>query len=154
MDMQTFFGTACNWKVHRLFLPANSSDAELRALCKAILRVKHHRLLLTSIGIPTSKPTKSYEENGAVVHSVLSHQINTRLRHVNIPICYLHHDHGNGPHESKSAPSRIQFANMDTKLESGTYLMRSSSISMGPVYLSQLPHDQYDILTSLAPLSC
>ena len=58
MEIQTFLGTACAWKVHRLFLPTNSSDAELRVLHKAILRVEQHRLLWTSIGVPTSKPTK------------------------------------------------------------------------------------------------
>ena len=153
MDMPFFLGTACAWKVHRLFLPTNSSDTELRVLHKAVFRVKQFRLLLTSIGMPTSKPTKAYEDNGAVVYSVLSHRITPRLRHVGIPICYLHHEHGNGLFEATSIPYRIQFANTCTKPESGPRLMRSSSIAMGHSHIRQLPQEPYDQLTSIAPLS-
>ena len=32
MDMQTFLGTACTWKMSRLFIPTNSSNDELRIL--------------------------------------------------------------------------------------------------------------------------
>ena len=67
MDTQKLLGTACAWKVHMLFLPTNSSDAELRILCKAILRVKQYRLLLTSLGAPMSAPTKGHEDNESVV---------------------------------------------------------------------------------------
>ena len=85
--------------------------------------------------MPTSKPTKTYEDNEAVVHSVLSHRITPRLRHVHIHVCYLHHEYGNGLFEAKSVPSRIQFANMGTELESSPRLMRSSSIAMGHVLM-------------------
>ena len=89
-----------------------------------------------------------------VVHSVLSRRITPRLRHVDIPICYLHHKHGNGLHEAKSVPSRINFSNVGIKPESGPHLMRSSFLSKVHVHVRQLPQEQYDILTSLAPLSC
>ena len=101
-----------------------------------------------------SKPTKSYGGKEAVAYSALSHRINPRFRHADIPIFYLHHDHGDGLHEAKSVHSRIQFASMDTKPESGSHFMCSSSVTMGHVHVRQLPQEQHDILTSLAPLSC
>ena len=70
IDMQTFLGTICSFKFYLLFLPTNSSDAELQILHKAMLRVKQYHLLLTSFGIPNSKPTKACEENESMVHSI------------------------------------------------------------------------------------
>ena len=139
IDKQTFMDTECVCKVHHLFLPTNNSDAELRALHKDVLRGKQHRLILTSIRIPTSKPTKVYEYNEAVVYSVLSHRITPRLRNVDIFICYLRHEHGNSLHEAKLVPSRVKFSSVGTRPECGLYLMRSSSIGMDHVHLSQLP---------------
>ena len=89
-----------------------------------------------------------------MVHSVQSRLITHWLRHVDIPIFYLQHEHGNGLFETKSVPSRIQFANMGTKVESGPHLMRSSSIAMGHARVSNLPKDQHDALVSIAPISC
>ena len=86
MYMQNFLGIACACKVHRLFLPTNSSDAELLILHKAILRVKQYRLLLTSLGVPMSAPTKPHEDNESVVHTLQYYRITPRLRHVGIPI--------------------------------------------------------------------
>ena len=147
-------GTACAWKVHRLFLPTNRSDADLIELRKDVLRVKRHRLLLTSIGIPTSIPTKAYGESEAGVHYGLDHWITPRLRHVDIPICYLHREHRNGLCEANQYLYRINFANVGTKPESSPHLMRSSSIAMCRVHVRQLPQEQYDILTLHASLSC
>ena len=72
---------------------------------------------------------------------------------MDIPICYLNHEHGNGLFATKSMPSRIKCANIGAKPESGPHLMRSSSIAMGHSHIRQLPQEQYDQLTSIAPLS-
>ena len=75
----------------------------------AIIRVKQCRLLLAYLWIPTSKPTKCYEDNGSVVHTVTSDLFTPRLRHIDIPIFFLYHDYGNNFFEVKPVPSRIQF---------------------------------------------
>ena len=137
-----------------MFLPTNSSEAELKILHKAILRGKQCRLLLTLLGIPTSKPTKACEDNESVVHSVQSHHINPRLLHVDNPTCYLHHEHVDGLFETKSMPSRIKFGNMGTKLELGPRVMCSSSIAMGHAHVRNLPKEQHDQLVLIPPISC
>lgn len=133
-------------------MPTNSSEAELRISYKAIIRVKQYRLLLTSLGVPTS--AKCYEDNESVVHTMTSHRITPRLRHVDIPTCFLHHEHGNKTFEVKQIPSRIQFANMGKKPESGPSLIRSSSIAMCHVHINDLSTEHYDTLCSIAPISC
>ena len=51
--MQNFLGTACSWKIHCLIVPTNSSEVELHMLHATIVRIKQHRLLLTSLGVTT-----------------------------------------------------------------------------------------------------
>ena len=89
-----------------------------------------------------------------MVNAVKTRRITPRLRHVDIPICFLHHEHENGFFEAKQVPSRIQFANMGTKPETGPQLMRNSSLAMGHVHIQHLPQEQFDALTSIAPISC
>ena len=121
---------------------------------KDIIRIKQYRILLTSLGAPTSNPTKCYEDNESVTHTVPSHRIAPRLRHARMSVFFLHHEHGNKTFEVKQVPSRIQFANMGTKSESGPSLIRSSSIAMGHVHINGLSTEHYDTLCSIAPISC
>ena len=99
-------------------------------------------------------PTKEHEDNKSVVYTAQSCRITPRLRHVGTPLCYLNYEHRNGTFTTKSISSRIQFANMGTKSESGPHVMRSSSIAMGHVHLRKLPKDQHDALVSITPISC
>ena len=49
MNMHMFMGMVCTWKIYRFFIPINSSDAEMKTLFKSVVRLKTHRLLLTSL---------------------------------------------------------------------------------------------------------
>ena len=74
----------------QLFVPINSSDAEMKMLFKSVARVKTFGLLLTSIGFLPTKPTRVYEDNEAVTSSVTTHRITRRSRHIDIPLCFMH----------------------------------------------------------------
>ena len=89
MDMQTFLDTDYSWKFHRLLVSSNSSDAKLRMFHKAVISVKQCTLLFTTLGVPASNPTKYYEYNESVVHTVTSHRIPPLLWHVVMPIFSL-----------------------------------------------------------------
>ena len=86
MCMHMFMGTVCAWKTCRFFVPINRSDAEMKTLFKSVVRLKTHRLLLTSLGFVPTTPTKVYEDNEAVVTSVNSYRITPRLRHIDTPL--------------------------------------------------------------------
>ena len=154
IETQTFLGTACTWKIHCLLVPTNGSDAELRVLHEAIIRAKQCRLLLTSLGFPVSAPTKVYDDDESDVHAIKTRRITPRLRHVNVLICFLHHEHGNGVYEAKQTPSKMHFANLGTKRETDPQLMRNTSLAMGHVHIQHLLQEQYDALTFIAPISC
>ena len=152
--MHTFMGTVCAWKIYRFHIPINSSDAEMKILCKSVVWLKTIRLFLTSIGFPATRPTKVYEDNEAVASTVTSHRITPRLRHIDIPLCYLHDEHAKGAFEVVKAPGRMQIANMGTKPESGPAILRNSSLSMGHIHIKDLPEEQFIMLCSPVPISC
>ena len=154
MDMHTFMGTVCAWTIFRFRIPINSSDAELRTLFKSVVRLKTFRLFLTSIGFTATSPTKVYEDNEAVESSVTSNRIIPRLRHIDVPLCYLHEEQAKGSFTVVHHLTRIQFANMGTKPESGPALLRNSSLCMGHVHLKDLPLEHYNELCKPTPISC
>ena len=92
----------------------NSSDAEMKTLFKSVVWLKTFRFFLTSIGCPSTAPTKAYEDNEAVVSSAGSHCIAPRSRHNDIPLCYLHDEQMKGAFEIIKTPARIQMATIGT----------------------------------------
>lgn len=154
MDLHAFMGTVCAWKMHRFFVPINSSDSEIKTLFKSVVRVKTFRLLLTSMRLIPAKPTKVYEDNEAVALSTNSHRITPRLRHIDIPLYCTHEEQSKGAFEVVKVGARIQPANMGAKPEVGPALLRNSSICMGHIHVRDMPEDQYAILTSAHPISC
>ena len=113
-----------------------------------------YRLLLTSLGVPTSNPTKCYEDNESVTHTVPSHRIAPRLRHARMSVFFLHHEHGNKTFEAKQVLPRVNFISMGTKPELGSSLTRSSSIAMSYLHVNALSKEYHNSLCSIAPISC
>ena len=95
-----------------------------------------------------------YEDNEAVVTSVNSHRITPQLRHIDIPLCYMHNEQAKGIFEVVHVGTRIQMANMGTKPETGLALLRNSSLCMGHIHLKDLPADQHAALIAPHPISC
>ena len=146
MDIHCFMGTACSWNVCKLFIPVNSSIAELKLLCKSVLRCKQFRQFLLSIRFISGKSTKVYEDNEAIVNTVTSQRITLCLRYADIPICFLHNEHAKGFFSLLHKPQYIQIANVGTKPELEPHLLRLSSLAMGHVYLKDLSNKHYNKL--------
>ena len=123
MDLHTFMGTTCAWKVYRLFLPIHSCDAEIRMLFKSLVRLKQFRLILTSTGFTPTRPTTLYEDNKVVTNSITSHRITPRLMRADIQLCCMHNENGKGTFQLIQTPNRIQLENMGTNPESGPALL-------------------------------
>ena len=141
-------------EIYRLFLPINSTDAEMRLIYKAVVRVRQFQFLVTSLGFLPTKPTKVYEDNVAVVTSIISNKITPRHRIIYLSFAYLHYKHTKEGFEAVQTPSRIQIAKMGTKPESGPSLLRSASIAMGPTRIKDLSPEHYAELIKPAPISC
>ena len=70
----------------------NSSEAELKELYKSILRVKGFILFLISFEFMSRKITKAYENDLLAVNLFASQRNTPRLRHVDIPVRFLHNE--------------------------------------------------------------
>lgn len=151
--MHTILGTIIDWKVKKLILPINSTDAEVRILCLSLLRTKIIRTLLLNMGLPVGKPTPHYEDNSAAIQLVQAHRVTPRLRHIDIPLCYLHMEHQLGTFRVEQRPSRFMMADFLTKPHSGPSLLRLSSWSMGHQHLASLPTWHLEALSSFGPIS-
>ena len=95
-----------------------------------------------------------HEDNAAVVTSITANKITPRLRHIDLPLAYLHYEHTKEVFQAVQTPSRIQIANMGTKPESGPSLLRSASIAMGHTHIKDLSPEHYAELIKPAPISC
>ena len=141
--LHTFLGTAINWQVRCLILPVSSTDAELRILYMALLKTREIRALLQSIGVPIGDPTPHYEENEAVIHVAQAHRVTPHLKHLDLPVCYIHNEHRLGTFTAKYRESRFMIPDFMTKPHSGPSLLRMSAWSLGHSYLPTLPEWHY-----------
>ena len=74
---------------------------------KVIVRVRQYRFLVTSLIFIPKKTTKVYEDNEEVVTHITTNKITLQLRHIHLPLAYLHHDHTKGMFQDLQTPSII-----------------------------------------------
>ena len=154
MDLYAFMGISCTWKVYRLMLHMNDSDAEIRVLFKYLVRLKQFRLLLTSMGFTPTLPTKAYEDNWTITNSITSHRITPPLRRIYITLCYMHNKHEKGTFDTIKNPSRIQLENTGVKPESRPTLLRNTSTCMVHMHIIDLTDSHFQPLSAPSQISC
>ena len=119
-----------------------------------MVRIRQFRLLVTSLVFLTTKLTKVYEDNEALVTSITANKETPRIRHVDLPLDYLHCAHAKDVFQAVQTLSRIQIANVGTKPESGPSLMRSVSIEMGHTHNQALSTEHCAAFIKPDPISC
>ena len=90
-----------------LFLPINSTDSEMILIYKAMVRVRRFRFLVNSLGFIPTEPSKVYEYNAAVVASITANKITPRLRHIDLPLSYMHYEQTKEVFQAVQTPSRF-----------------------------------------------
>ena len=151
--IHTLLGTAINWKVKKLLLPVNSTDAEVRILYFSLLMTKQIRNLLIAMGFPVGKAAPHYEDNVAASNLVHAHRLTPRLKHIDLPLCLLHHENNLDTFTIIQQPSRFMLPDILIKSHSGPSLLRMLSWSMGHVHLASLPSWHLEELSKPAPIS-
>ena len=68
--MHALLGTIIYWKVKRLILPVNSTNAEVRILHLSLLKTNIARNLLLNVGLLVGSPTSHYGDNTAAIQLV------------------------------------------------------------------------------------
>jgi hypothetical protein len=126
------FGVAVDWKVGKQPAPApHSTDAELRSMFTAVKRTISVRALMMHLGYGPPAPTRHHEDNQPSIDIVSANQVTSRVRHIHIPICYLHHNLDRGYFRPVFCKGTLMCADMCTKPLAGPLLERHADFIRG-----------------------
>ena len=126
--------TVIDWKTSKNDSCGTSmTDNEIRALFRAAKRCRKSRVFLQQIGIHLPKPTILYndihsklaeptiifEDNKGACDCIQAHRVTTNLRHIEIPLRYLHELQDLEVLKFQHCPGPIMFADILTKSLTG-----------------------------------
>jgi hypothetical protein len=119
------FGVATDWKIGKqLATAAHSTDAELRSMFTAVKTTLALRAFMMHLGYGPPKPTRHHEDNQPSIAIVSANQVTSRIRHIHIPVCYLHHQLDRGHFLPVFCKGTLMCADMCTKPVAGPLLSR------------------------------
>ena len=78
-------------------------------------------------------------------------KIANRLRHVDVPLCYMHNEHNMKTFDVENCQSKVMIAKFITTPLASPSLLRETSFSMGHVHLDTIDADNYKHVTSRTP---
>lgn len=174
--VETLNAVAIDWKTEKqLSCATSATDAETRQYYSAAKRIVRIRNFMRQIGIlfphasPISSsfklnytlPTPVFEDNKGTRDMIAAGRVTSNLKHVDIPLTYLHALHESGTLKTSAPPvlktaaasSRTMLANFMTKQESGPNHIKSTKWVTGRQHYPSINSDHYAILTKSAPLS-
>ena len=153
-DIILYGGSAITWKVHKdMCIATSSTDAETRAIFKGVRRVITLRGFMTSLGFPVNTPTSIFEDNKGTHDLIEAKRMTPRLKHIDIPICYLHEKFKSGEFVVYEYSTHLTLADGLNKTLSGQTLKHHSNIYTGRRFLPPPTSTHYKLLIELCPLS-
>ena len=166
--IETIGTTAVDWKTTKQLICATSaSDSETRAFYSATKRIKRHRIFLQQIGIAipsaspifnnfksaVAQPTTIFEDNKGTVDMIRAERVTSNLKHIDIPLSYIHQQNQNGSITCEQCPSHHMWADTLTKQETGPKHLAARDKYMGKRYYPPPGSEHYKMLTKKVPLS-
>ena len=83
------------------------------------------------LGLHTVAPTVHWEDNTSCISVVEAKRVTPRVKHIDIPVCFLQEQFDNGLFLPKYEKSSVMLADMCTKPCSGTIIIRSTKCMTG-----------------------
>lgn len=166
--LETLNGVSVDWKTQKQMSCATSAtDAETRQYYTAAKRIIRLRNFLRQIGVllPSSSPitpsfklnyelpTPVFEDNKGTRDMLAAGRVTSNLKHIDVPLTYLHTLHESSIIKTAEASSKTMLANFMTKQETGPTHLRSTKWATGREYYPPCNSDHYAELTKTAPLS-
>jgi hypothetical protein len=116
------YGVAVSWKIGKQpAVAAHSTDAELRAMFMALKRTVAFRHFLEYLGYAQAlpAPTRHHEDNQPSIDIISANKVTSRVRHVHIPICYMHYHYDRGTFAPSFCKGTLMCADICTKPTAG-----------------------------------
>jgi len=74
----------------------STTDAEMRTLFTGLKKIVTFRNFLTHLGFLEPEPTTISEDNQGTSDIVHAGRLTRRVKHIGIPLCYIHNQHKHG----------------------------------------------------------
>ena len=153
-DIILLGSVAVSWKVHKdMCIASSTTDAETRAAFKAIRRIITARNFFCHLGVPIKDPTPLFEDNKGTLDLIEAGRLTPRLKHIDIPLCYLHEKFKSGEYIVIECSTHLMLADGLNKALSGPTIKHHSNLYTGRRFLPPRDSRHYTLLISLCPLS-
>jgi len=166
--VETLNGVAIDWRTMKQTSCATSAtDAETRQYYDAAKRTLRIRNFLRQIGLTLPQaspvlpsfqlnytlPSPIFEDNKGTRDMLAAGKVTSNLKHVDIPLTYLHSLHESSTITTLRAGSTTMVANFLTKQETGPQHIKSIKWISGRQYYPQRNSDHFQLLMKNHPLT-
>jgi len=163
--VETLNGVAVDWRtMKQLSCATSATDAETRQYYDAAKRTLRIRNFLRQIGLSIPKaspilpsfqlnylmPSPIFEDNKGTRDMLAAGKVTTNLKHVDIPLTYLHSLHESATIKTSPASSSTMLANFLTKQETGPQHLKSLKWISGRAWYPPRSSDHFIELTKPA----
>jgi len=166
--VETLNGVAIDWRtIKQTSCATSATDAETRQYYDAAKRTLRIRQFLRQIGLALPKaspilpsfalnytmPSPVFEDNKGTRDMLAAGKVTSNLKHVDIPLTYLHALHESATITTSKANSSTMVANFLTKQETGPQHIKSTKWITGRQYYPPPSSEHFKTLTKEVTLS-
>ena len=166
--IETLGCTAISWKTTKqISYSTSATEAETRAYYLEAKRIRKLRNILQQIGIrlrnaspiiPSfelnlKSPTPIFEDNKGTRDMLNAEQLTSNLKHMDVPLGYVHEQHEQGVITCLPCRSENMFADTMTKQETGPKHILARDWYVGKKFYPPVNSDHYKLLTKRSPLN-
>ena len=123
-----------------------TNSAEIRALFTMAKRTEILRRWMTSMGRPMKEPTPIHEDNKATIAQVMKDRLTPNIKHVDVPICYLHELYLNGIFHAPYVDSAKNCADLNSKPHGGILLLQKVLWMVGARFYPPVGSEHFKLL--------
>ena len=107
---------------------------------------------MANFEINFNSPTPIFEDNKGTRDMLAAQQVTSNLKHMDVPLRYVHEQHENQAITCLPCPSQNMFADTMTKQETGTKHIQARNWYVGKQFYPPVNSKHYALLTKTAPL--
>ena len=160
--------TAISWKTTKqISCSTSATEAETRAYYLESKRIRERRTLLQQIGIRLknatpiisnfadifNSPTPIFEDNKGTRDMLDAQQTTSNLRHMDVPLKFVHEQHENSVIYCLPCKSEHMFADTMTKQETGPKHIQARNWYVGKKFYPPVNSNHYKELIKSVPLN-
>ena len=146
-------GSIVSWKATKqMAIATSTTDSETRSLFTGLRKVLTFRNFLRHLGFPEQTPTTIFEDNQGTSDIVNAGRLTPRVKHIDIPLCFIHDHHKQGSFDVKRCHTTLMLADGLNKALAGPVIKRHSDHYTGKRFYPKQNSPHHNALLKFAPL--